>query len=241
MGNMHYHHRNTTSELAQLLAEDVATRLKSAIAARGKAILVVSGGSTPKPFFACLSKQTLDWEKVIVTLADERCVDESDHQSNALLVKEHLLTNHAATATFKPLYTEKPTHQESASAASDLLAELPRYDVVVLGMGGDGHTASIFPEAANRDQALDPWQSQQALLVDPVTVTPLRVTQTLRRLLHTGYLALHITGEEKAQLLAHIIQNPKPETWPIAALITQDEIPLHIYSDSSTAAPMPST
>jgi len=144
MPHLQYHHTADSIDLADMLAQEVGDRLEKAIKDRGKAVLVVSGGSTPKPFFMSLAKRSLDWEKVMVTLADERCVNEQSSQSNARLVKESLLQGPAAAAKLMPLYSEKKTEQEAAEAASDQLAGLPRYDVVILGMGGDGHTASIF-------------------------------------------------------------------------------------------------
>jgi len=220
-----------TDELAKNLAEDVAKELNQAILERGQATLVVSGGSTPKPFFHYLSKTELDWDKVLITLADERCVEPGDDQSNSKLIRDYLIQNQASMAAFLPLFRGGQADQSAAEKISTKLSELPTYDVVVLGMGNDGHTASIFPEAQNRDEALDNQQSAAALLVDPVTVTPLRITQTATRLLNSRFLAVHITGREKAYLLNRVIATPNQEQWPISHFVSQEKVAVGIYCD----------
>lgn len=225
-------------EDAQLLAEKLGDRiialLEQAIVSRNEAFFVVSGGSTPKPLFQYLSNQPLDWRKVTITLADERCVDPRESSSNARLVKEHLLQNHASKARFLSLFDGGEPSAYSAQTANDRLASLPKYDAVILGMGNDGHTASIFPQASNRDVALDLDQPNLALLTDPVTVGPIRITQTARRLLDSRLLCLHITGSDKVRLLEKITTNPNPVDWPISFFVTQTNVPLEIYQTPLT-------
>lgn len=228
-----FHYADNADALAEQLAADVANILRSAIADKGMATLVVSGGSTPKPFFQYLSKADLAWESVWVTLADERCVEPTDEQSNARLVRENLLENRASTAQFVALFEGGEASEGAASIASSRMSELPKFDVVILGMGGDGHTASIFPKATNREAALNAEQRQAALLVDPVTVAPMRITLSANRLLSTGFIALHLTGQEKASLLAEILANPNAERWPISHFTNQSQVPMNIYSDVS--------
>lgn len=222
-----------TQQLAETLGDHIAERLEQAVNTRGNAILVVSGGSTPKSLFQYLSQKPLDWSKVSVTLADERCVPPDSELSNARLVQENLLQNLAASARFIPLHTDGVELEASVKHADKSLSELPRYDCVILGMGGDGHTASIFPQASNRDQALALDNPASAMLIDPVTVDPLRITQTARRLLDTDWMVLHITGEEKVQLLDQILKHPDSQKWPISFFLDQTEIPFSVYKNSS--------
>ena len=140
--------------LAEGLALNVAKQLSEALAARGNAVLVVSGGRSPVAFFQHLAKQELDWSKVVVTLADERWVPVEHADSNAGLLKQYLLKGPAAKAQFLSLYSAAANVEQAAEQADRLLAELPPIDVLVLGMGDDGHTASLFPDSPNLVEAL---------------------------------------------------------------------------------------
>ncbi len=220
-------------KLAETLGDRITKRLGEAINTKGYATLVVSGGSTPKPLFQYLSHVPLDWSKVTVTLADERCVPADSGQSNARLVHENLLQNKAAAAKFIFLHTDSVGLEQSVEQASSQMSSLPKYDCVILGMGNDGHTASIFPEASDRDRALDMGNGDSAMLIDPVTVDPLRITQTARRLLDTEWMVLHITGDEKSLLLDQILRAPDPQKWPISFFLTQTETPFSVFKNSS--------
>ncbi|HEY0032182.1 MAG TPA: 6-phosphogluconolactonase [Devosia sp.] len=206
--------------LAKELAEAVADRIRAAIAERGVAAIAVSGGSTPARFFQALGKtKDIDWSKVIVTLVDERWVDETNDRSNALLVNERMLQGPAAVARFFPLYSggDEPdaTHIAKTNA---LLAQLPeQFAAVVLGMGSDGHTASFFPGGDTLDQALsDPGPTVS--IRAPGAGEP-RITFTLPRLLSADGLYLHIEGEEKATVLDAALGEGPVEDMPIRAVL----------------------
>jgi 6-phosphogluconolactonase len=206
--------------LAKELAEAVADRIRAAIEMRGVAAIAVSGGSTPARFFQALGKtKDIDWSKVMVTLVDERWVDETNDRSNALLVNERMLQGPAATARFFPLYSggDEPNAEQIAKTNA-LLAQLPeQFAAVVLGMGSDGHTASFFPGGDTLDQALTeagPTVSIRA----PGAGEP-RVTFTLPRLLQADGLYLHIEGEEKAAVLDTALGEGPVEDMPIRAVL----------------------
>jgi 6-phosphogluconolactonase len=206
--------------LAKELAEAVADRIRAAIETRGVAAIAVSGGSTPARFFQALGKtKDIDWSKVIVTLVDERWVDETNDRSNALLVNERMLQGPAATARFFPLYSggDEPSPEQVAKTNA-LLAQLPeQFAAVVLGMGSDGHTASFFPGGDTLDQALSeagPTVSIRA----PGAGEP-RITFTLPRLLQAEGLYLHIEGEEKAAVLDTALGEGPIADMPVRAVL----------------------
>ncbi|MCS6757950.1 MAG: 6-phosphogluconolactonase [Candidatus Devosia euplotis] len=206
--------------LAMELAEAVADRIRTAIAERGQAAIAVSGGSTPAHFFLSLGKtKDIDWSKVIVTLVDERWVDETSERSNALLVNERMLQGPAAVARFFPLYSGGDEPDAAAVARTNaLLAGLPdQFAAVVLGMGNDGHTASFFPGGDTLDQVLTAKGPVLAIRA-PGAGEP-RITFTLPRLLRADGLYLHIEGEEKAAVLETALGDGPIADMPIRAVL----------------------
>jgi len=206
--------------LAKELAEAVADRIRSAIETRGIAAIAVSGGSTPGRFFQALGKtRDIDWSKVIVTLVDERWVDETSDRSNALLVNERMLQGPAATARFFPLYSGGDEPDATGIAKTNaLLAQLPdQFAAVVLGMGSDGHTASFFPGGDTLAEALS--AEGPAIAIRAPGAGEPRITFTLPRLLRTDGLYLHIEGEEKAAVLDTALGEGPIEDMPIRAVL----------------------
>jgi len=177
--------------LAQRLARDVAASLRQALAATERATLAVSGGTTPQKFFDTLSRQKMDWSRVTITLVDERQVDETSPRSNARLVKAALVQNEAAVARFVPLF-------ENPSAAN-----LPDFDVVVLGLGNDGHTASFFPGGDTLAQCLSDAAPPLLAISAPGSGEP-RLTFSLPKILAAKEIMLHIQGQDKWATLERV-------------------------------------
>lgn len=228
--SVHFQSYADKTVLAEHLAQDVAAMLRAGISERGQASLVVSGGSTPKPFFEALKRQKLDWEKITITLADERWVDADHADSNERLVREHLLTG---GARFISLKNNAPTPQEGAAQAGQDLAAaftLP-FDVVILGMGDDGHTASFFPHAAELDGALEPANADTlcAGLTPPDYAPHPRITLTLPALLKARRIILHITGGGKQQVYTKACDAGPVEDMPVRAVLRQELTPVEVY------------
>ncbi|HDO30975.1 MAG TPA: 6-phosphogluconolactonase, partial [Desulfobacteraceae bacterium] len=181
---LNFHSFADADELAEHLAARVADLLRQAIKARGRATLVVSGGSTPKPLFRALAHQALDWGRVTVTLADERWVDTTAPDSNEGLLRRYLLRDQAGAAKVVGLKNKAATAKEGEKECAQRLAGLPRpFDVVILGMGGDGHTASFFPGARRLPEALDMKSGRDCLAISPPEAPHERMTLTLPVLL----------------------------------------------------------
>jgi 6-phosphogluconolactonase len=215
------------AEPAKALAGRIADTLAAAIAKRGTGFLAVSGGSTPALFFAELSRMRIDWSKVIVTLVDERLAPPSSPRSNAGLVTGKLLQGPAAAARFVPLYHEAETVEHAAALAGEALRGLPwPLDAVVLGMGTDGHTASFFPDAGNLDALLDPASDRILSAVHAPSGIEPRLTLTLAPIAAAGFLALHIEGAEKRQVLDRALAG---ERLPIRAVFDHAARPVEIF------------
>ena len=216
---------------AVALAERVAARLRAALIERGHAVLAVSGGSTPKEFFACLARETLDWANVQVTLVDERWVPDSDERSNAKLVKSLLLQHAASAAQFVPLYTGALTPEEGLANANARIDALPLpFDAVILGMGDDGHTASFFPGGDHLAAALDLDGRARVLPMRAPGAGEPRITLSLPTLLETRALYLLVSGEKKRDLLADVrLGLDAAQNYPVRAVLTQQRVPVAVY------------
>lgn len=213
--------------LATALAARVADALRNAITRRGAGFIAVSGGTTPGLFFRTLSNEQLDWNKVIVTLVDERFVDRSSPRANAGLVKANLLQNEAAAARFEDLFRAAPDLDAAAEAADAALRSLPwPLDVAVLGMGGDGHTASFFPGTANLAALLDPASTRIVLPTYASDGEP-RLTLPLARLVEVPMLALHIEGAEKRKVLESALTDGS--TLPIRNALDHAATPVQLF------------
>jgi 6-phosphogluconolactonase len=201
---------DSRESLAAALAFDVAEALAQCVESNGKACLAVSGGTTPKLFFGALSRRGIPWDKVVVTLVDERQVPETSERSNARLVRENLMQDRAARAEFKPI---------SADA---------QIDVAVLGMGNDGHTASFFPGGDNLAKAIDPKGGQRVTTMSAPGAGEPRLTFTLPALLAAKLLCLHIEGQEKRDVLDVALGEGPAEALPIRAFLRSPK-PLALY------------
>ncbi|MDQ6436677.1 6-phosphogluconolactonase [Mesorhizobium sp. LHD-90] len=213
--------------LAAALAAKVAAVLGEAIETRGRALLAVSGGTTPALFFRTLSEIDLDWAKVVVTLVDERFVPEDSPRSNAGLAKANLLTGKASAARFVGLYRDAPDVEEAAREADDVIDGLGLpLDAVVLGMGGDGHTASFFPDAATLPQLLATENQKLVMPVHAASGGEPRLTLTMPAIANASFIALHIEGEAKRKVLASVIAGEK---LPIRAVLEAAHEPVEVF------------
>ena len=220
------HDCGSSPSLAKALAEHVAKALREAIVERGQATLVVSGGRSPIAFFQALSAQSLPWNKVLVSLADERWVPVSHADSNEALVRRHLLQGPAAEARLLGLYRSAGSLEQAAELTEQALHELPPIDVLVLGMGTDGHTASLFPGSPDLPQALQTDCPRRCLPMLAPSVPHQRLTLTLPVLKAARLPLLTIEGESKLHVLEQALQLRDPCCMPICAFI---DAPLNIY------------
>ena len=211
------------------LVADVVTALGADIERQGSAILVVSGGRTPVGFMQRLSRQSLAWQQVTVTLADERWVGADDADSNEKLVRDHLLVNAASVAGFVGLKNAAATAAEGEVVANDSLGKLGKFSVVILGMGEDGHTASLFPGAANLARGLDMTSGRACVAMTPLHAPRERMSLTLPRLLASSKIFLHLCGEGKRQVMVEALAGDDVLALPVRAMLMQQQTPVTVY------------
>ena len=205
--------------LAEAASTGVAACLREGLAMRSRASLVATGGRSPGPVYDLLKDAALDWARVNITLSDERCVASDAPEANAQLVRERLLTGPAAKAHLIPLW---PAPEPA------LLQALMPFDAVMLGMGEDGHVASLIPGDPALPDLLEP--DGRALLVQvpeglgkpPVA----RVTLTLSALLASRAIFLLIAGSAKRQVIDRAAAGA---ALPVAVLLNQSTVPVRVF------------
>lgn len=218
--------------MAEQVAEDVSFIIERAVEANGKAELCVSGGSTPVPILQTLAaNREIDWRKVSVTPTDERLVPADDPLSNYGMIKRILGSK---GATVNPLVDQSHdwTPLEAGRSADARLAQLSwPIDLTWLGVGEDGHTASIFPSGMNG--ALDVPRGRRAVGMEPDPLpenAPVaRVTLTKPALLDAHTLIVVIRGEAKKAMLERAIADGPSSTLPIGRVLADAEVPVDIY------------
>lgn len=194
-----------------------------------KITLAVSGGKSPIPLFKELSNLNLPWEKVTITLVDERVVDTKSEDSNENLVRTYLLQNNAAKAKFKGLVLPEQNMQKMLNNANTCVDQI---DIAILGMGEDGHTASIFPDCPEFKQAIDKNIAPAYIETNPISAKYTRIGLNLSGLIRVPHLILSVTsgahGDLKLKVLSEAI-NGDNQNYPISYLLKQRS-DMHIFS-----------
>jgi 6-phosphogluconolactonase len=215
--------------LAQKLATSVAKQLTRSLKEKNKACLAVSGGTTPTLFFQLLSQQELDWAKVIIILVDERWLPTDHVDSNEKLVRDHLLQNRAKQGYFLGLKNDALLPSEGImDCETQLRTQVEHIDVVVMGMGVDGHTASWFKGSNQISALLDVDTSAWCLPIEDVFLPQPRMSLTWRFIKRAEKIYLHFTGEEKKSIFQQACE-VRTEILPVSHLLHQDGINISVY------------
>lgn len=230
MGVMEWLEFPASDQLVAALVARIEELLSAGIRERGQATLAVSGGSTPLPLFARLSEMELGWDRVTIALVDERWVDTGSEDSNENLVRRHLLQKKAAAARFVGMKNDAATARAGEEACAARLQTLPcPWDCLILGMGNDGHTASLFPGAANLAAAVDMHSGRICMAIQPPAAPHERMSLTLPSILNSRQLILHLQGAEKKKVLAQAQEDGDAAEMPIRYVLRQQTAPLAVY------------
>jgi 6-phosphogluconolactonase len=226
------HYYTDADALAAALAVHLEIALRDALAVRGHAMLALAGGRTPLPAYRALATRVLDWDRVVLIPTDERCVPH-DHAACNLRALGAAFAP-ASDVRFVALTVDDGDPDRSqAQARATLSQHAGAFDAVVLGMGEDAHTASLFPGAAQLAAALDPAVPFDACRLDPQPLPPEapfpRITLTAARLLRAHTVHLAVTGEAKHAVLRQAEMSQNPLRHPIAAILHAADTTVHIH------------
>jgi 6-phosphogluconolactonase len=224
----------TREALTTALADDIAAQLTTAVASRGAASAVVSGGTTPGPLYERLSRLPAPWAQVTLTLADERWVALDDDLSNERLVRACLERGAAAAVRLVSLKSAHAEPEQAEGVVDAAVRAMPRpFDVVLLGMGEDGHTASLFPHARGLDKALDVADPALARAVRPaspgVAGGVARMSLSLRALLDSRRIVILVFGAAKWAVYQEALQAGAVADMPVRAVLRQDRAPVELW------------
>ncbi len=218
------------AEFAAGVAAVIAGDLRAALRTRARASLVVPGGSTPGPVFDLLAAADLDWARVDVTLSDERWVPATQADSNAALVHARLLQGRAAAAGFIGLYRSGARPSDSVADVEKALHVIARpFDVVLLGLGDDGHFASLFPSRPELSSALDSGGPRVVVALDAPAQGRARISLTLSALCNARRLLIAFRGERKHGVLQRALEPGPVDALPVRALLRQSIAPLEVH------------
>jgi len=222
----------TQETLNTALTEAIKADISSQLIATGTCSIAVGGGKTPVLLLDQLSDVALDWSNVTTTLTDERWVENDQPDSNERMVRQHLLKNKAASALFVPLKNAYKTAKGGQfSLDVTLQKQLPSVDYVVLGMGADGHFASLFPNTAELKEGLNPKNPVRCMATNAPVQPAERMSLTLSMLLTAKKIYLLICGDDKLAVYRRACLNDQPDSslLPISAVLKQTVVPVELF------------
>jgi len=225
--HINWHGVNSAEQLSEELSQTIGQLFSQGLSQDQRASLAVSGGRTPIALFEKLSTFELDWSKIDLSLVDERWVEVSHVDSNEALVRKHLLQNNASQAVFIPIKNNAKSAKDGQPTCEQALSQAKQpFDVVVLGMGNDGHTASLFPCSEELTLAMDPDYQHTCIATTPTSASYQRMSLSRSAISRANNIILHITGKDKLSTLELAMNNKDASQMPIYAFLTQ---PMSIY------------
>lgn len=235
MKNILIHKYTNRDELFFAVAERCQQQLQLALDKNNEASFIIPGGTTPGPAFAQLAKSTLNWDNITIAQSDERWLPPEHPQSNQGLTARTLLIDNARKANYVAM---KNSHENAIDGEpqcnSDYLKLASPFSVTMLGMGLDGHVASLFPNSKPISQGIDLNNPNPCIAIDgsgcPVAGDyPERMSLTLSAILNSDLIILLLTGDEKLKVIDLAAKENQPEKHPVSALLNQSNTPVEIF------------
>jgi len=218
-------------EMAAAVAGDIGFIIESAIDARGAAVIALAGGKTPLPIYEKLAQATIDWKRVTIVPGDDRLVPLGDPLSNVTAIGKVFIPKGARVI---PLISATVSDYKAAGRAADAILQDLHWplDLCLLGVGGDGHAASIFP-GPDYDEALNGPRERRALGVMPDPLPPeapvARVTLSRAAIVSARALMIAITGQQKRDVLEAAIEQGASSNYPVGRILADVELPVDVH------------
>ena len=223
---MKEHRFDTRQEASFAAADRIAELLGKRLAHHTVASIVISGGTTPLTCFRALADTTLDWDRVQISLSDERWVPPDHDDSNERQAREALLIDKAAPAKLLPVYATDTTPAARCEELQDPLPVLP-FSCSLIGMGVDGHFASLFPDAENLEPGLDVESGRLYVPVETASSPHPRVSMTLAGISRSDEILLLMFGEDKLEVYERALA--AANGYPVSRLLRQKRAPVEVY------------
>jgi len=218
-------------EMAAAVAGDIGFIIESAIDARGAAVIALAGGKTPLPIYEKLASAKIDWKRVTIVPGDDRLVPLGDPLSNVTAIGKAFIPRGARVI---PLISSTVSDYKAAGRAADAILQDLHWplDLCLLGVGGDGHAASIFP-GADYDEALNGPKERRALGVMPDPLPPeapvARVSLSRAAIVSARSLIIAITGDKKREVLEAAVEQGASSNYPVGRILADVELPIDVH------------
>lgn len=221
---------NSINQLIEKLVNYTSEIIKNSILEKEFCNIAISCDQLSQAFFQELSKENLNWDKVNITLCDEKCIDPLNLESNSYLIKTYLLKNYASKANFFPLFDEKISTFQNLLKTKSMLNNLSPFDLVILNLREDGSTASLFPNSCKLQNALTPHYHEKIIQITPQTIAYSRFSFTLHTILESKNILIYFEGEDRLRTFNKALKPGNHFFLPISSILNSGHTNIKILN-----------